>query len=200
MRRSHPIVPVSPAWIGWQRPIRQCFLAARSSLVFRGHRQNTGAAGQTAGRAAILFANRSPSSTASQKPIRSIPTGSSTSLLRIIASLGSVQVKQGKLSDALASYTEQLAIIQRVLKLDPKSIPWQRDLAGAYRAVGGVQSAQGHLQGALAFYRQGFAILEPLAKADPDNSGLQRESRQRERRQRRCAGRARQLQRCTCIL
>ena len=33
---------------------RQCFLAARSSLVFRGHRQNAGAAGQTARRAAIL--------------------------------------------------------------------------------------------------------------------------------------------------
>ena len=89
--------------------------------------------------------------------------------------VGDVQVAQGKLADALASYQADLAISERLAKSDPGNAGWQRDLSVSYDKVGNVQVAQGNLTDALASYQASLAIAERLAKSDPGNAGWQRD-------------------------
>ena len=86
--------------------------------------------------------------------------------------VGDVQVTQGDLADALASYQADLAIAERLAKSDPG---WQRDLSVSYNKVGDVQVAQGKLADAIASYQASLAIAERLAKSDPGNAGWQRD-------------------------
>ena len=62
--------------------------------------------------------------------------------------VGDVQVAQGQLPAALASYQASLAIAERLAKSDPGNAGWQRDLSVSYDKVGDVQVAQGNLDGA----------------------------------------------------
>jgi hypothetical protein len=82
-----------------------------------------------------------------------------------------VQVAQGNLPAALASYQAGLAISDRLAKSDPGNAGWQSDLSLSYDNVGDVQAAQGNLPAALASYQAGLAISDRLAKSDPGNAG-----------------------------
>ena len=63
--------------------------------------------------------------------------------------IGNVQMVQGDLAGALASYRARFAVINRLAKSDPGNAGWQRDLSVSYEKVGDVQAAQGDLAGAL---------------------------------------------------
>ena len=58
-----------------------------------------------------------------------------------------MQVAQGDLAAALKSYSDSLAISERLAKSDPGNAGWQRDLSVSYEKVGDVQVAQGDLAG-----------------------------------------------------
>ncbi len=64
--------------------------------------------------------------------------------------VGDVQVAQGNLPAALASYQASLAIRDRLAKSDPGNAGWRRDLSVSYDKVGDVQVTQGKLADALA--------------------------------------------------
>jgi len=89
--------------------------------------------------------------------------------------VGNVLVARGSLPEALQSYRDGLAIMERLVKSDPGNADWQRDLSVSYNKVGNVLAPQGNLPGALQSYRDGLAIMERLAKSDPDNAGGQRD-------------------------
>jgi hypothetical protein len=81
-----------------------------------------------------------------------------------------VQVAQGDLKAALKSYSDSLAIRERLAKSDPGNAGWQGDLSVSYNMIGGVQVARGDLKAALKSYSDSFAIRERLAKSDPGNA------------------------------
>jgi tetratricopeptide (TPR) repeat protein len=87
--------------------------------------------------------------------------------------LAHVQMAQGDLPGALKSYSDGLAIAERLAKSDPGNTEWQRDLSVSYNFVGNVQVAQGDLAGALKSYNDSLAIRDPLPKSDPSNAGWQ---------------------------
>jgi tetratricopeptide (TPR) repeat protein/pimeloyl-ACP methyl ester carboxylesterase len=89
--------------------------------------------------------------------------------------LGDVQVAQGDLKAALKSYSDSLAIAERLAQSDPGNAGWQRDLSVSYNKVGDMQEAQGDLKAALKSYSDGLAIAERLAQSDPGNAGWQRD-------------------------
>jgi tetratricopeptide (TPR) repeat protein len=86
-----------------------------------------------------------------------------------------VLVAQGNLPEALKSYRDSLAIVDRLAKADPGNTGWQRDLSVSYEKVGNVLVAQGNLPEALKSYRDSLAIVDRLAKVDPGNAGWQRD-------------------------
>jgi tetratricopeptide (TPR) repeat protein len=63
--------------------------------------------------------------------------------------IAGVQQAQGDLKAALKSYSDSLAIFERLEKFDPSNANWQRDLAASYERIAGVQQAQGDLKAAL---------------------------------------------------
>jgi tetratricopeptide (TPR) repeat protein len=89
--------------------------------------------------------------------------------------LGGLQMARGRLSAALASYNEGLAIAQRLVQQDPGNAEWQRDLSVSLNKIGDVQRAQGEQAGALKAYRDSLAIAEKLAAQDPGNAEWQRD-------------------------
>ena len=84
-------------------------------------------------------------------------------------------VAQGNLPEALKTFRDGLAIIDRLAKSDPGNAGWQRDLSVSYDHVGDVLVAQGNLPEALKTFRDGLAIRDRLAKSDPGNAGWQRD-------------------------
>ena len=89
--------------------------------------------------------------------------------------LGNVQMAQGNLSGAEASYRSGLEIAERLASSDPGNAVWQGDLSFSFTKIGDVQVAQGDLSGADASYRSGLEIAERLASADPGNAARQRD-------------------------
>jgi tetratricopeptide (TPR) repeat protein len=87
--------------------------------------------------------------------------------------LGDLQVKQGNLPGALASYQAEQAIFEDLAKSDPDNTDWQHDLAASYARVGELQVAQGNLPDALTSYQAGLAILDRQAKSNPGNTSSQ---------------------------
>jgi tetratricopeptide (TPR) repeat protein len=87
--------------------------------------------------------------------------------------VGDVLVAQGNLPEALKSFRDGLAIMERLAKADPDNAGWHRDLSLFYNRVGSVLVAQGNLPEALKSFRDGLAIAERLAKAYPDKVGWQ---------------------------
>jgi len=67
--------------------------------------------------------------------------------------IGDVQVEQGDLAAALASYQASLAIAERLAKADPDNAGWQRDLSVSQEKIGEVQQAQGDLAAAPTSYQ-----------------------------------------------
>ena len=89
--------------------------------------------------------------------------------------LGDVLVAQGNLDEALKSYRDSLAIVERLAASDRSNSGWQRDLTVSHNRVGDVLVAQGKLDEALKSYRDSLAIVERLATSDRSNSGWQRD-------------------------
>jgi tetratricopeptide (TPR) repeat protein len=88
---------------------------------------------------------------------------------------GDIEVQLGKLSAALAAFQNAQSIAARVVKSDPNSAVWQRNLAASTTNIGNVQEAQGNPPAALGSYQAGLDIMQRLAKADPDDSEQQRD-------------------------
>jgi tetratricopeptide (TPR) repeat protein len=89
--------------------------------------------------------------------------------------LGDVSVPRGDLAAAFKSYSEGLAIAERLAKSDPGNTEWQRNLSVCFNRIGEVQMNQGNLAAALRSYREGQAIAEGLVQSDPGNAERQRE-------------------------
>jgi tetratricopeptide (TPR) repeat protein len=89
--------------------------------------------------------------------------------------LGDIWQKRGDLKAALKSYSDSLAIAERLAQSDPGNAGWQRDLSVSYNEVGDVHVAQGDLKAALKSYSDSLAIRERLANSDPGNAGWQRD-------------------------
>jgi predicted negative regulator of RcsB-dependent stress response len=81
--------------------------------------------------------------------------------------IGDVLVAKGNLAEALHSYRDSLAIMDRLAKSDPSNAGWQRDLSVSYNKIGDVLLAQGNVAEALASYREDLAIASRLAATDP---------------------------------
>jgi hypothetical protein len=52
--------------------------------------------------------------------------------------IGSVLAKQGNPQEALKSYGNGLAVMERLVKIDPGNADWQRDLSVSYNKIGEV--------------------------------------------------------------
>jgi tetratricopeptide (TPR) repeat protein/pimeloyl-ACP methyl ester carboxylesterase len=89
--------------------------------------------------------------------------------------LGDISQWRGDLKAALKSYSDSLAIAERLAASDPGNAGWQRELSVSYEKVGNVQVAQGDLKAALKSYSDSLAIFERLAASDPGNAGWQRD-------------------------
>ena len=83
--------------------------------------------------------------------------------------VGNVQVAQGNLPEALASYQASFAIRERLAKSDPSNAGWQSDLAVSYGKLGDVLAKTGKVEDALQNYRSALAIMEHLMTADATN-------------------------------
>lgn len=84
--------------------------------------------------------------------------------------IGDVEVPQGNLPAALASYQAGFAILDHLANSDPGNNNRQRDLKLSYDNIGDVQLAQGSLPAALRSYQAGLAIA-----FDPGNTKWQRD-------------------------
>ena len=73
--------------------------------------------------------------------------------------LRALRQTQGNLPEALKSYRDSLAIVDRLAKADPGNAGWQRDLAVSYEKVGDVLVAQGNLPDAFKSYRDSSRLL-----------------------------------------
>ena len=89
--------------------------------------------------------------------------------------IGGVQVAQGDPQGARKSYSDSLAIGERLAQSDPGNAGWQHDLSISYNKIGDAQQAQGDLKAALKSYSNSLAIREHLAQSDPGNAGWQRD-------------------------
>ena len=93
----------------------------------------------------------------------------------VLNSVGAAQKALGNNADALKSFRDGLAIMERLVKNDPRNPGWQRDLAVSHSKIAEVQRAQGDLSAAVISYQASLAIRERLAKSNPDNIGWQQD-------------------------
>jgi tetratricopeptide (TPR) repeat protein len=96
---------------------------------------------------------------------------------------GDALMAQGNLPEALKTYRDGLAIIDRLAKADPGNGVLQHNLGVSNERVGDVLMAQGNLAEALKSYRAKQAIISRLTKASPSNDSWQRDRGRAIRRQ-----------------
>jgi tetratricopeptide (TPR) repeat protein len=84
--------------------------------------------------------------------------------------IGDVQTAQGEFAGALKSYSDSLAIAERLAKTDPGNAGWQRDLSVSLSNLASVYRASGDNAKALDALRQGQAIMARLTELSPDNA------------------------------
>jgi tetratricopeptide (TPR) repeat protein len=89
--------------------------------------------------------------------------------------LGDIWEKRGDLKAALKSYSDSLAIRERLAQSDPGNAYWQYDLGISNERIGGVQEAQGDLAAALKSYEAKRDNISRLAQSDPGDAGWQRD-------------------------
>ena len=80
------------------------------------------------------------------------------------------QEAQGNLAGALKSYSDSLAIADRLAASDRGNAGWQRDLSVSYAKIALVHRQSGDKAKARGFLRQGQAIMVSLTKLSPDNA------------------------------
>ena len=87
-----------------------------------------------------------------------------------------MQVAQGDLKAALKSYSDSLAIFERLAQSDPGNAGWQRDLSVSYdkdrRCADGAGRSQSRAE---ILFRRASPLAERLAQSDPGNAGWQRD-------------------------
>ena len=81
----------------------------------------------------------------------------------------------GDTKGALEAALRGSSIVETLLKRQPDSMDYQRDLSVSYDTIGDVKRDQGDLTGALKAHEDSFAIINRLAKSDPGNAGWQRD-------------------------
>jgi tetratricopeptide (TPR) repeat protein len=74
---------------------------------------------------------------------------------------------QDYLQAALENFQASLAIMERLVKVDPGYAEWQLELCIAHKRVGHVLENQGNFAAALASYRAALPIAQSLAKSQP---------------------------------
>jgi hypothetical protein len=89
--------------------------------------------------------------------------------------VGDVQVAQGDLAGALASYRDSLAIADRLAQSDPGNAGWQRDLAFSNGRIADVLRKMGNRAEALEALRRGRAIMVRLTALSPGNATWKRD-------------------------
>jgi tetratricopeptide (TPR) repeat protein len=89
--------------------------------------------------------------------------------------VGDVLQAQDDLPEALKSFRESLAIVDRLARTDPGNADWQHDVAVLHVKVGEVLQKQGNLSEALQSDRNALAIIDRQARVDPNNAGRQRD-------------------------
>ena len=87
--------------------------------------------------------------------------------------VGRILAARGALNAAIASYRDNLAIIERVAAADLKNLHWQRILSATHFFLAGVLFEQGALDEALDNYRQSLAVSQRIASTDALNTGWQ---------------------------
>jgi tetratricopeptide (TPR) repeat protein len=89
--------------------------------------------------------------------------------------IGDVQETRGNLPAAMAMFQKSLAIAQQLVKAEPDSGRWQRDLSVYYNKVAEVEKAQHAFADALQTYQTSLDVIGRLAAAHPDNREWQRD-------------------------
>jgi hypothetical protein len=84
-------------------------------------------------------------------------------------------VAQDNLPEALKSYHDDLAIMDRLAKSDPGNAGWQRDLSVSYSRLAGAFRKAGDKAKTLDALRQGRAIMVRLTSVSPDNAVWKRD-------------------------
>jgi tetratricopeptide (TPR) repeat protein len=73
---------------------------------------------------------------------------------------------QGDLEAAIKSYSDSIAIFERLAKSDSGNAGWRRDLMVSHAMVGEVRQAQGNLRDALKSYRSSLAVFQQPAQLE----------------------------------
>jgi tetratricopeptide (TPR) repeat protein len=76
----------------------------------------------------------------------------------------------GDLEGAVNAYSDSLDTRERLAKLDPRNMGWQRDLAASYSKLADAHRQSGDKAKARAFLRQRQEIMARLTKLSPDNA------------------------------
>lgn len=100
-------------------------------------------------------------------------SGSLVERARVHCLLGDVLQAQGKLTEALAAYGEDLRISVKLAEQDSANAGWQRDLAATRTRVASVLAAQGKLMEAEAMFEEALRINAKLVEQYPTNTDWQ---------------------------
>lgn len=92
------------------------------------------------------------------------------SLAAAYGGVGDVLAAQGNLPGALKSYSDGLAIRDRLAKSDPGHAGWQRDLSVSFAKLADVSRQSGGTAKARGYLEQGQEIMARLTKLSPDNA------------------------------
>jgi hypothetical protein len=85
--------------------------------------------------------------------------------------IGDVLEAQGNLPEALKSFRDGLAIVDRLARADPGNADWQRGLAVSHGHLADVYRRSNDHDNALAALRQGQTVMKRVVKLSPDNAG-----------------------------
>ena len=80
----------------------------------------------------------------------------------MLSNLGQVLQAQGKLSDAVDAYRQELKIAQRLVEQNGANADSQSDLSNSYNSLGGALRDMSNLQDAIDALRQASAIDQQL--------------------------------------
>jgi hypothetical protein len=86
-----------------------------------------------------------------------------------------VQEARGDLKAALKSYSDSLAIRERLAQSEPDNAGWQRDLSVSYKNVGGAYRKSNETTKAREALTAGRAIIGKLVEQHPDQARWKRD-------------------------
>jgi len=84
--------------------------------------------------------------------------------------VGDVRVAQGNLTEALKSYRDSLAIMERLARTDPSNAGWQRGLTAVNERLSIVYKGRGETDEAKAAFQRALAIYDNLTARFPDDT------------------------------